>query len=96
MKKILLATTLTLSTFAANAETTYCEELEKLSRTIMTKRQENVPMVDMIKIVGNVEAAKLITMDAYERPRFSVADNKQNAINDFANEWFMVCLSLED
>ena len=89
MRKLILIATLTLSTVA---QADYCQEIEGLARTIMNNRQNDVPLVSMIKTLKDSELAKKMTLDAYEKPMFSGKAYKDKSINKFANTWYMACL----
>ena len=97
MKNLIIAAALTLSltAFAEEAELDVCDEINNLAQSIMEARQSGVEMRQLIQIVRNNEIADFaipIIIRAYEKPRFSVEKNKQNAIKDFQNEIYLQCI----
>ena len=97
MKKLILAAALTLSftAFAEESELDLCDELNNLARSVMNARQSGMEMRQLIQIVKENDAGELaieIIIRAYEKPRFSVEKNKQNAIKDFQNEIYLQCI----
>ena len=101
MKKLLLATVLTLSIpFTAQASSTpdfeLCEAYSSLAETIMTSRQNGTDMSALIKIVlnqseGTDQAALLLVKAAYKEHRYSTESIKQRTIQDFKNQVFLAC-----
>ena len=97
MKNLIIAAALTLSftAFAEEAELDVCGELNNLARSVMNARQAGMEMRQLIQIVKDNEAGELaieIIIRAYEKPRYSVEKNKQNAIKDFQNEIYLQCI----
>lgn len=62
----------------------------ELAATIMELRQEGVNMGSAMGVTDN-ELARMLVIAAYETPRFSTEDYKQQAIQDFANEVMTIC-----
>ena len=97
MKNLIIAAALTLSltAFAEEPKTDVCDQLNIMAELIMEMRQSGVEMRQLIRTVQDDEARELtieIIIRAYEKPRFSVEKNKQNAIKDFQNEIYLQCI----
>lgn len=100
MKKLLLATVLTLSATTSQASSSpdfeLCEAYSSLAETIMTSRQNGTDMSALIKIVLNQsedtsQAALLLVKAAYKEHRYSTESIKQRTIQDFKNQAFLAC-----
>ena len=102
MKKITLTlAALVLSTSAmANSadDIKFCTSISTLSTTIMTGRQEGVPLMDSFKLANKPEFADIkdpltkIIQLAYKEPRFSTDKMKKETITEFANKITLQCL----
>ena len=97
MKNLIIAAALTLSftAFAEEPQTDVCDELNNLARSVMNARQSGMEMRQLIEVVRGNEASEVaieIIIRAYEKPRYSVEKNKQNAIKDFQNEIYLQCI----
>ena len=77
---------------AIKANTDKCASTEILSREIMKGRQIGANLKGVLDVVGHIESFKLIAIDAYDHPRYSVKKNQDSAVNDFANKWYLACL----
>ncbi len=93
MKKLLLVALLTCSSVQAE---TYCEGIESLSRTIMSARQADVALIDAMKAISDSKVTKMLVLEAYKKNLWSTDRYKEKAINEFANTWYMACLSNEE
>jgi len=97
MKNLFLATAITAAAFfaiestAQEEKTDPCADLYSLATEIMTARQNNVPMPGLMAIMSGQPALEAIVRDAYSHPAYSVKDNKQDAVNDFANDIANAC-----
>lgn len=98
MKKLLILAVLFSGHVMAD-----CQIVESLARTMMKARQSGMPAVELLKVIEQQKetpqvktAMKNLMVEAYKQPRFSVEEYQQNAINDFANEWFVMCLQNEE
>ena len=68
-----------------------CAEKGKLAKLIMELRQDNAPMDEMIAVAKGDKSTIAIVIEAYDRPRMSVPENQQRAINDFMNDVMLEC-----
>ena len=62
-----------------------CEKLSKYATEVMTKRQNEVSIVDVIKLADG-EIEKRIVLEAYQKPSFSGDKWQSKAIKEFAND----------
>ena len=89
MKK-LFAASLTMVTTLSSAG--MCETLHSISTSIMTARQNSTAMTEVMKLTNGIEAVEQLVIIAYQQPRYSVEENRQNAISEFANDVYVACL----
>lgn len=80
--KLITILALTLS-FSANAFD--CEKLSEYARDVMTKRQKEVSIVEVIKTADS-EVKKRIVIEAYQKPAFVGEKWKSRSIKEFAND----------
>ena len=84
--------------------TLICNEIAKISKTIMTVRQNGMPLITIIERVRKVneendvsqnikDVILEIVKDAYNQPRFSTEEYQQRAIIEFQNKWYLGCLT---
>jgi len=83
--------------------TSACKEFSLTAESIMSARQNGVPMYKMIEILDDGNLAKstlglmgVIIEQAYETSRYNSETFKQKAIEDFKNEIFLSCYKLID
>lgn len=98
MKKstIALLTALTLSPASQASDESMCDSINTLAATAMQSRQNGVPAINLINAVKNMDGAKyaiLIIKDAFSTPKYSTERYKESATVEFANKWYMACLS---
>lgn len=99
MKNLLIAAAVAMS-FMAQAEEKQdiCGMVNELAGSIMSARQRGVDMAQAMKAAGeNAEAdfIRKIIIAAYEKPRYSVAENQQAAVTDFKNSVYLICVKLQ-
>lgn len=96
MKKLLIAAAIVLSfNAAADANADTCDLVNKLAHSIMDARQRGVDMAEAMRLANESEIADLIKpiiIAAYEKPRYSVEENQRNAVTDFKNSVYLVCV----
>jgi hypothetical protein len=84
-----------------------CDFIGSYARSIMSSRQINVPMKQLIKIIQKEQEQKeeqgfylileKILIDAYDYPRFPSDDPEndpfvKNIVQDFENKWYRECI----
>jgi len=95
MKKIILITGLMVfQTIAYSAPLTIksCTTISGLANSIMDARQRNMPMSNVMKAAGTNKEIQSMIIEAYQKPRFGTKTYQDNAITDFANHWFLICM----
>lgn len=74
-----------------------CKSMSELARIIMQKRQDGVPMSEIVEKVVNTtpqplqEVLRLTVISAYDKPRFNTPEIQQKTILDFENEAYLTC-----
>ena len=74
-----------------------CKSMSELARIIMQKRQDGVPMSEIVEKVVNTtpqplqEVLRLTVISAYDKPRFNTPEIQQKTILDFENESYLTC-----
>lgn len=102
MKKLIFCLTLLASPAFAETETDtvltdqYCESVGRLAKVTMGLRQQGVSLSAQMKVVagakGNVkQIMQLVTLDAYDTPRWITDERKARAVEDFQIEWEVEC-----
>ena len=75
-----------------------CKTYSSLAKTIMSARQNGIPMADMMEKVAAMDEdpvknlASLMVTTAYDTNRFSSEEYKQKAVSDFENTFFSSCI----
>jgi len=102
MKKVLfslLIAGMLIVPTSIQAEGIGCEKVESMARTIMTARQQGIPMKKIVSLIsesgitGNgAKALKIIIIEAYDTPNYSSSGYEKEAINEFANKYYRSCV----
>lgn len=97
MKKLLLALTLvSTSVFAQEKDKSddhkVCAEIEEMARLVITKRYQGVSARTLIEATKGDKATKMIIINAYKKPSYKTEDVINDTINEFADEWYLMCL----
>ena len=99
IKFIVLAIAITSSAAYAN-QFENCKVITKAAETIMDGRQNGTSAADFYenieKNVKDAQAKKILMIlvkEAYKTPKFSTAEYKLNAINEFKNECMVACMA---
>lgn len=103
MKKTIIGMILAGLLFSGNAFAEipdHCQSLAKISEAIMTARQNNMPMIQVVEVLKSTEFPEAISSAilslisiAYKSPRYSTERMQKNAITDFQNKVFNSCIS---
>ena len=88
-----LAATLLMTTTATLAEEgeDVCTSVSRIAGMIMENRQEGVPLVDMMRIAEDNQMLRILTLEAYNTPRYNSQEHKDLAIEDFTNGVALAC-----
>lgn len=70
-----------------------CPAIGGLAEQIMTARQLNIPMDQMMEIKGDSDVAASIVIDAYKQPAYITESAQNREIADFKNAALSVCYS---
>lgn len=99
MNKLLIAVLLVVSTQAiAEVELTtaqrleLCDTYEKVSRQIMTIRQDKSMSLKQVLDIMNEGVSRRIVMEAWEQPSFSTEAMQKNHVQKFADNIYLQCL----
>ncbi|ADM26673.1 hypothetical protein PP589_gp21 [Pseudoalteromonas phage HS5] len=97
MKTLILATTLTVLSFTANAEVNKeekatCKDMSELAGRYMTLRQSGAPMADIYSTAGDSKIIELMIIKAYEVTRFNTKEFRDRQVIKFKNDWFLACI----
>jgi hypothetical protein len=98
LSALIAATLYSPASAAKMSNTELCSMISELAKTVMTKRQEGVLMSVMLTALEKVEQnpytilTKTLVITAYDRPRFSTAEYKHQAVIDFANSSMSACV----
>ena len=87
MKKLIALAALMVA-FSANAYD--CENLSKYAVEVMTKRQNEDSIVEVIKTAKD-DVERRVVLAAYQKPSFSTPKWKSKAIKEFSNDVTTVC-----
>lgn len=90
MKKLLLALTLTAS-LSAQADYSSCVAVAQLAQATMSARQAGVPY-EALAEVTNTPRTLVILDDAFSRYQFLTEDFRRQSTQDFAMEYYAMCL----
>lgn len=92
MKKVIAVLLVSLSLTAQAKDEVSCDQIAELAGVVMNNRQIGVPMSNMWGIAkGNVFIEGMIKL-AYDQPQFSTSRHQTQAVNEFKNEFFMMCV----
>ena len=93
MKKLLLATLLTITASSAFAATgiDVCNAEEKANGTIMEMRQMGVEMSKIMKVL-KTQAEIDRVIDAYEVPMYNSKKYQQKKVVEFKNKHYLICV----
>ena len=88
---LVLASTLSFGSVASDS-VEMCSEYSELAGSIMTSRQLNVSMADIYNVLKESPVGIEMMKEAYKVPLYSVESNKENAVMEFKNDIFMLCI----
>ena len=79
----------------------YCKTLSEMAGSIMKNRQDEMHMAEMMKVATGGEPdldelGAVIIKDAYSTSAFSTEDNQKNAVNEFKEKWFSLCVKVRN
>jgi len=100
MKKLLLAVVvLGLTGQAVASKEEFCAGVSGLAEEIMGVRQNGVPISKLVEAISKLdqepqlkEYTKKIIVTAYDEPRWSTEQHKQQAVTEFGNMTYITCI----
>lgn len=69
----------------------YCETIAGISEKIMMNRQAGASLSDALAI-AKLDLVRMIVMDAWETPRYSMESLSQREVDDLRDKWHLLCL----
>ena len=99
IKKLLATAVMAIYVTSAQAATVedLCPAIGEIAENIMTARQNNMPMSEVMAIVAQGEAiaglAREMVIIAYDKPKFDLPDYQSRSISSFRNDMESVCYS---
>lgn len=101
MKKLVWILLLSLLSSQAVAQTAIekCEAFSLMAKIIMGARQANKELSAVLEAVKDDDEAmnnlyQEWALEAYRKPRYSVAENRNAAIHDFTNQKMLQCMEI--
>lgn len=102
MKYLLITAAVALAMPAAaqsSEEYALCDAQGDFAEIVMKNRQDNISMADQIRIVRNYfvdrdqrRIMQAIVQYAYEVPRYQTREYRRNAVAEFRNDIYSICL----
>lgn len=71
-----------------------CDEISALAEAIMTARQSGVSLGQAMSIADGNGGVEEMVIKAWEIPRYSTAQVQRREIEDFRDQWHLVCVRL--
>ena len=69
-----------------------CAKIAEVGMKVMTIRQANYSMVDLMTKADGDEFLEELIIAAYKAPLWATKENKQKEIKEFTNHVFMFCI----
>lgn len=76
-----------------------CSLVYDFSKSFMEARQKGIELPVVIDLIegddglgGLIEPLKSLAIDAYSHPQYRNSKNKDRAIKEFSNDWYVACL----
>ena len=91
MKYLTLIAALLFAPPAFAEEEDGCKVLGDLAHLVMERRQERVPMSDMMAIAADNDFIRQVVIEAYDRPAMNVAENQREMASNFRNDIEAIC-----
>lgn len=93
LKPLILSLALLATPLTAETEDV-CANMGDAAEAIMSLRQNGYPISDLMDKFGDSNLFRAIILSAYEKPRFSTDEYKQESVRDFRNEVETLCYSM--
>lgn len=69
-----------------------CKSYANLSKTIMGARQAGASMAEMMQIADGDKLQEEIIIEAFDKPRMNLEENRREMAVDFENEIYLQCI----
>lgn len=97
IKHVLATIILTVSAATVQAQTmSFCNKLYDTSEAVMDARQSGVDLRQMMQAAEGNQLHEDIVKLAYKQPKYSTESYQQNAIKQFAEQFYLSCLEQMD
>lgn len=97
IKHVLATIILTVSAATVQAQTmSFCNQLYDTSEAIMDARQSGVDLRQMMQAADGNQLHEDMVKLAYKQPNYSTESYQQNAIKQFAEQFYLSCLEQMD
>lgn len=100
MKKLVLVLTLAFPLPALAAEpvpmSKYCPKIAELAKEVMVARQNGTPMREMMEIADGEPIMVSMVTEAYGHPAYRTSAVQDRAIQEFENQWYLLCVKSYD
>ena len=98
MKKIvLILVALSIPAFAAEPAplSEFCPKIAGLANAVMVARQNGAPMRQVMELAESDVTVSMVT-EAYGYSAYSIQENRERAIQDFEDTWYLRCVKSYD
>ena len=92
MKALIILILILIAPHVAPADDDFCEQLTKLAGVVMESRQVGVTILELKEILEEDPIAMDLAVLAYQYPRYRSEEFQQEAIDEFRNEVYLVCI----
>jgi hypothetical protein len=95
MKALTALTLAILMTLSTTAAADVCKEKADIAAQLMGVRQMGVPMADVMAIFEGNALYTMMTVEAYETPRYVTKEIQERQIAKFRDKWYMLCYKVK-
>jgi len=95
MRKLMIVIVLSVFSIGASAQQVSCEKMHEVASMIMEVRQQGVPITEIIKATSSSPSFHALIREAYKKPLYNTTTYKEEAINEFANSVYLICMESE-
>lgn len=83
------------TTATASERDMLCEDIANFAHTVMEKRQAGMSMSIMMSAAKDNEFLKSVIVAAYSEPRWNANQSREEAADDFRDNWALACYTDE-
>jgi hypothetical protein len=92
MKKIAIALTLLISSSVHAGDYEFCKVVEGFAEQVMLTRQAGVAASEAYSATQDNKLMSSMVKVAYKRPAYDTEQFRQQAVDEFKDEWFVLCM----